>query len=208
MRIPVTGATQSPRNQPDKTAIRRRRRRSVLTEEQTAELSSKFKHPTFRRCCHDGIDHYAQHSTCKNESNEELKRSKPKCYRVYEQCCNYTENEHGHKPVMMALRASPPPVTALLLLIELSEPKGPPPLILPTLISKPEQIPAIRPHEEEEVIVITVTQTTDRGRVTSTFTVKVDPTEDVSIQLRGKMFKTNIVVSSMTLPPADGLMTG
>ncbi|KAG9469381.1 hypothetical protein GDO78_020641 [Eleutherodactylus coqui] len=178
MRIPVTGATQSPRNQPDKTAIRRRRRRSVLTEEQTAELTSKFKDSKIQRCCRDGIDHYSQHYTCENESNEELKRRKPKCYKVYEFCCNFTENEHGYKPVTGVLSND---VTNI----------------------KYELIPAISTHKEE-AIVITVTQTTGRGRVTSTFTVKVDPTEDVSVQLSGKMFETNIAVSPMTPPPAEG----
>ncbi|XP_066436402.1 uncharacterized protein [Eleutherodactylus coqui] len=195
MRIPVTGGARSPRNQPDKTAIRRRRRRSVLTEQRTAELTSKFKNPTLRQCCHDGIDHYSQHYTCENKSNEELKRSKPKCYKAYEICCNFTENDYRHKPIIML----EPPEESPKMIKHLEVPAP----IFGSLDSKPELIPAIR-TQKEEVIVITVTQTTGRGRVTSTFTVKIDPTEDVSIQLIGKMFGTNIDLSSMTPPPADG----
>ncbi|XP_075690652.1 uncharacterized protein LOC142658931 [Rhinoderma darwinii] len=177
-RIPVTSAPQDPMKDPDKADLkrrRRRRRRSVLTDPQIQEMISRYRNPNIQKCCRDGYDHYLRQSECKNGGSEDLKQSKPRCHLAYEECCNYTE-AHMYKATVMAY-------------------------------SVPQVIQPIRGDtggRQEEVIVITVTQTGSASRVVSTFTVKIDPTHDLSVQVSSNMFDTKIHVSVRTPRSVDG----
>lgn len=175
MRIPVTSA--APRNDPGNTALQRRRRQSVqsvLTEQQIQEMASGYRNPKIQQCCRDGSDHYSEHENCTSERSEALKRSRPPCYKAYEECCKYTERHMVKFLPMSYLQREPFKI-----------PK------IPTLVHR------ICPEEE---IRITVTQHSGRGTVIHTFTTKINPSQDVSVQVSSPMFNTNITMS----PPADG----
>ncbi|XP_073415015.1 uncharacterized protein [Dendrobates tinctorius] len=183
-RIPVTDAARATMDEPDISTPRRRRRQSLLTATQIQHLTEKFQNPNILRCCLNGANYYMKHENCESEQNDALKRSKPHCKRAYEECCNYSE---GQMVKVLPIGASP----------------GIAPFPAPHVISEYVHVPATSRHVDD-TILITVTQSSARRAVTNTFTVKIDPTQDVSVQLRSTMFNTNINVSFQTLPPADG----
>lgn len=187
MRIPVTSA--APRNDPGNTALQRRRHQSVrsvqsvqsvLTEPQIQEMTSGYRNSKIQQCCRDGSDHYSEHENCTSERSEALKRSRPPCYRAYEECCKYTERHMVKELPMSYLMGED---------FQIPEEE------IPTLVSR------IRPEEE---IRITVTQHSGRGTVIHTFTMKINPSQDVSVQVSSPMFNTNINMSFRAPPPADG----
>ncbi|XP_073415002.1 uncharacterized protein [Dendrobates tinctorius] len=173
-RIPVTDADRATMDEPDISALRRRRRQSLLTAPQLQSMTNRYQNPKIQQCCRDGSAQYSQHENCKSQHSKELKRRKPHCYRAYEECCNYTE-KHMVKSV---------PLSSL--------------IETPTIIMESFLI-----RRFEEPITITVMQSSAGSDGTRTFTVKVDPTQDISILLSSTVFHTKVDVSFRNLPPAD-----
>ncbi|XP_077140997.1 uncharacterized protein LOC143805466 isoform X2 [Ranitomeya variabilis] len=174
-RIPVTSAARTTMDEHDISALRRKRQQSLLTAPQLRGMTNRYQNPKIQQCCLDGSTQYSQHENCKSQHSEELKRRKPHCYRAYEECCIYTE-EHMVKSV---------PLSSL--------------IETPTIIRESFLI-----RRFEEPITITVTQSSAGSEETTTFTVKVDPTQNVSIQLSSTVFHTKVDVLFRNLPPADG----
>ncbi|KAM4019079.1 uncharacterized protein ACNLHF_028436 [Anomaloglossus baeobatrachus] len=175
-KIPVTGGTRTTMEDPDISGLRRRRRQSLLTMPQLHGMTSRYQNPNIQKCCRDGSAQFSQHLNCNSERYEEIKRSRPHCYRAYEECCLYTEG-HMVKSVPLASQMEIPPL----------------------FMEEPVVVRLL-----EEPITITVTQSSAGSAVTRMFTVKVDPTQDVSIQLSSTMFHTKVDMSFRTLPPVYG----
>ncbi|XP_073496920.1 uncharacterized protein [Phyllobates terribilis] len=174
-RIPVTSAARTTMDEPDISALRRRRHPSLLTVQQQQGMINRYPNHQLQDCCRDGSKQYSQIENCKSQHSEELKRRKPRCYRAFIECCNYTEH-HMLKSV---------PLYSL---------------------EETQQIflePFVIRHSEEP-ITITLTQSSAGSAVTKTFTVQVDPTQDIYVQLSSTMFHTKVDVSFRPLPPADG----
>ncbi|XP_073493966.1 uncharacterized protein [Phyllobates terribilis] len=182
-RIPVTSAARTTMDEPDISTPRRKRRQSLLTETQIQHLTEKYRNPNIQQCCLNGANYYMKHENCESEQNEALKRSKPKCHQAYEECCNYSEGQMVKVLPMGAYpRISPFPATLV--------------------TSHHVQVPVISRYVDD-TILITVKQSIAGRAVTNTFTVKINPTQDFSVQLSSAMFNTNIDVSFQTLPTTD-----
>ncbi|XP_066436072.1 uncharacterized protein [Eleutherodactylus coqui] len=204
MRIPVTGATQSPRNQP---GLKRRRRRSLLSSHDTKIMKNRYPHPRLQQCCLNGSNHYSAGMDCQNGLLKLFKEAKEGCRRAAEECCNYTK-DHMFKDMPMAIQSPERPKEGLEQAADtgrdLEQPadtrRG---LEQPADTGRGLERATDTGRGLEEQITITVIQTTDRGRVTSTFTVKIDPTEDVSVEVSSKSFSSKVDIAVRNAPPAD-----
>ncbi|KAM4020523.1 uncharacterized protein ACNLHF_000915 [Anomaloglossus baeobatrachus] len=186
-RIPVTGAAHTTMEDPDISAPwrRRQRRQSLLTAPQMQHLTQRFRNPNILRCCLNGTEYYTQHDNCNSEHSEALKRTKPRCQQAYEECCNYAE---WHMRKDLPIASFWPGISAL---------------PTPYIVSEEVHVPVIS-GLVDDTIRITVTQSGIGRTITSTFTVRIDPTQDISVQLSSADFQSNINVSHGTLTPADG----
>ncbi|KAM3911421.1 uncharacterized protein RB166_020059 [Leptodactylus fuscus] len=176
-RIPVSREARTPMDEPDKSNLRRSRRqsvRSVLTETQIQRMTAVYQpHPRLLKCCRDGSDHYSQHENCDSKHIEELK---PNCYRVYGECCKYTEKQMVKRTRVSGLEQNP-------------------------VLIYPEERNPVLIHPEER-IAISVTHTGPGGVSTRTFISRMD--QDLSVQVSSKMSETEVKVSFRAPPPTYG----